>query len=119
MLFVTLLNIFRKDMSRLEYIVYNSYIFLFLFVVSLSGNELAQYRYGFFTYGYIGFIFPHFLQSEIKLQKYYLKLASIGIVLFFYAYFGHLAWHYASNISTLCFPQFWHLFVDTVIAPMS
>ena len=119
MLFVTLLNIFRKDMSRLEYIVYNSYIFLFLFVVSLSGNELAQYRYGFFTYGYIGFIFPYFLQSEINLQKYYLKLASIGIVLFFYAYFGHLAWHYASNISTLCFPQFWHLFVDTVIAPMS
>lgn len=119
MLFVTLLNIFKKNQTRLEYIIYNSYIFLFMFVVSLSGNELAQYRYGFFTYGYIGFIFPMFLNSNLALQQTYLKMASVGIVLFFYAYFGHLAWHYASNLYTLCAPQFWHLFVDTLIAPMS
>lgn len=90
-----------------------------MFVVSLSGNELAQYRYGFFTYGYIGFIFPMFLKNNISLQRTYLKMASVGIVMFFYAYFGHLAWHYASNLSTLCAPEFWHLFVDTLIAPMS
>lgn len=119
MLFVTLLNIFKKNQTRLEYIIYNSYIFLFMFVVSLSGNELTQYRYGFFTYGYIGFIFPMFLKSNLALQQTYLKMASVGIVLFFYAYFGHFAWHYASNLSTICAPQFWHLFVDTLIAPMS
>lgn len=119
MLFVTLLNIFKKNQTRLEYIIYNSYIFLFMFVVSLSGKELAQYRYGFFTYGYIGFIFPMFLKNIISLHQTYLKTASVGIVSFFYAYFGHLAWHYASNLSTLCAPQFWHLFVDTLIVPMS
>lgn len=119
MLYITLLNIFKKNQSRLEYIVYNSYIFLFLFVVSLTGNELAQYRYGFFTYGYIGFIFPMYLKKNFSQHQFYLKFSSFAVIFFFYAYFGHLAWHYANNFYTACVPPFWHLFIDTVIAPMS
>lgn len=99
---ICLMNMFKKGLSRFEYITYNTYVILFLFVMSMSGSELIQYRYSFFTYGYIGFILPKFIASKSERYRNYLGFICFFFIIRFYYTFDDIIWHYDSILKSLC-----------------
>lgn len=107
LLILTLMNITRKGLGRYEYITYNSYIILFLFVLSMTGKPLVQYRYSFFTYGYIGLILPMFwCNNKQSLYNIYATIISLFFVVRFYLTFDQITWTYDPVWKSLLFPEF-------------
>lgn len=110
LLCITILNITRRGLSRYEYITYNSYIVLFLFVLSMSGSPLVQYRYAFFTYGYIGLILPVFLCGrDSGLYRFYAAAISLFFIARFYMTFAQITWRYDPPWKSLAFPELFNI----------
>lgn len=110
MVFIALTRMFRKKQRPIEYVVYNTYILLFFFVMSMTGNELVQYRYSFFTYGYLGMIMPMFCFEKRKITSVFYPFVSLVFVARFYLTFDNTSWTYDPIWKSLVFPEFINTF---------
>lgn len=110
MVIIALSRMFKTFLKPLEYVVYNTYILLFLFVVSMTGNELVQYRYSFFTYGYLGMIMPMFCYEKRKVTRLFYPIVSVFFVARFYLTFNNTSWVYDPIWKSLLFPEFYNTF---------
>ena len=108
MVFIALTRMFQRGLKPLEYIVYNTYIFLFVFVVSMSGNELVQYRFSFFTYGYMGMIFPMFCYENRNVTNLYYPFISLFFIVRFYLTFDNSNWTYDPIWKSLLIPEIYN-----------
>lgn len=110
MVIIALSRMFKTFLKPIEYVVYNTYILLFLFVVSMTGNELVQYRYSFFTYGYLGMIMPMFCYEKRKVTRLFYPIVSVFFVARFYLTFNNTSWVYDPIWKSLLFPEFYNTF---------
>lgn len=105
-LYVSVKRMFLKGLNRMEYVVNNTYLLLFIFVLSFTGNDLVQYRFSFFTYGYIGFLLPALLKGSNRYCKTYYLIISVFFVARFYLTFDQITWSYDPIWKSLLFPEF-------------
>lgn len=110
MVIIALSRMFKTFLKPIEYVVYNTYILLFLFVVSMTGNELVQYRYSFFTYGYLGMIMPMFCYEKRIVTRLFYPIVSVFFVARFYLTFNNTSWVYDPIWKSLLFPEFYNTF---------
>ena len=106
LLYISLKKMFSKGLSRMEYIINNTYLLLFIFVLSFTGSDLVQYRFSFFTYGYIGFLLPALLKDTNRYCKTYYLIISLFFVARFYLTFNQITWSYDPIWKSLLFPEF-------------
>ena len=106
MLYITLKRMFLKGLNRMEYVVCNTYLLLFIFVLSFTGSDLVQYRFSFFAYGYIGFLLPMLLKGTNCYCKTYYMIISLFFVARFYLTFNQIIWSYDPIWKSLLFPEF-------------
>lgn len=110
MVIIALSRMFKTFLKPIEYVVYNTYILLFLFVVSMTGNELVQYRYSFFTYGYLGMIMPMFCYEKRIVTRLFYPIVSVFFVARFYLTFNNTSWVYDPIWKSLLLPEFYNTF---------
>lgn len=106
LLYISLRRMFLKGLNRMEYIVCNTYLLLFIFVLSFTGSDLVKYRFAFFTYGYIGFLLPALLKGSNFYCKIYYLLISVFFVARFYLTFNQITWSYDPIWKSLFIPEF-------------
>lgn len=105
-LYIALKRMFLNGLNRMEYVVNNTYLLLFIFVLSFTGRDLVQYRFSFFTYGYIGFLLPALLKGTNRYCKIYYLIISLFFVVRFYLTFNQITWKYDPIWKSLLFPEF-------------
>lgn len=99
-----LLNYFDEKSKDLMFI-FNVFILLLIFVLTTSfTSPLVSYRYFFYTYNFIPFIFPVVFYNN----NYFCFITNVGISLFmiyrFISTFESIIWDYANIYEILFYP---------------
>lgn len=106
LLFVSLRKMFVTGLKRIEYVVNNTFLLLFIFVLSFTGSDLVQYRFSFFTYGYIGFLLPSLMSEKSSVSRNFYMIISVFFIARFYLTFSQIIWTYDPIWKSLFLPEF-------------